>query len=272
MLTLAQFIATENGQALDYDGIPADTGQCVQLVAYYCQNVLGVTPPALNAVDWWNDYGSEPSLVNNFDRIAYSPSNLPKKGDIVVFGASNAINSPLYGHIDIAIADGTASGYIGFDSNWGGDYNAQGYPVAHQVAHSYMDVLGYLRPKGDNTSMNPTAQQAHDTIMAFETENDNVTPHQPTQADLNYAVSTPWPAWIVNFYPMVQKLRDTISLLQSDRDNNLYPTINAATSALGLPASATAADITAAIEALKSQQPAAVNKQVVESYIAENLS
>lgn len=146
-MTLQQFVATENSQALDYDGIPADTGQCVQVVSYYCVNVLNITPPALNAVDWWNDYGSTSVLSGNFDQIPYSATSMPAVGDIVVFGASSDINSPLYGHIDIAISVGAPSGYTGFDSNWGGDYNAQGYPVAHQVQHTYGDVLGYLRIK-----------------------------------------------------------------------------------------------------------------------------
>lgn len=156
MVMLQQFVATENSQALDYDGILADTGQCVQLVSYYCLNVLGITPPSLNAVDWWNDYASTPVLVSNFDRIGYNANSLPLAGDIVVFGASESINSPLYGHIDIAISVGAPSGYTGFDSNWGGDYNAQGYPIAHQVQHNYTDVLGYLRIK--ESTMEPFNQ------------------------------------------------------------------------------------------------------------------
>lgn len=147
-MTLAAFVATENSQALDYDGIPADTGQCVQPVSYYCVNVLDITPPLLNAVDWWYKFATTPVLIGNFDQIPYNANSLPLAGDIVVFGPSASINSPIYGHIDICIQNGTAAGYIGFDSNWGGDYNSQGYPVAHQVAHTYNDVLGFLRFNG----------------------------------------------------------------------------------------------------------------------------
>jgi hypothetical protein len=168
-MTLTQFVATENSQALDYDKIPADTGQCVQLVAYYCVDVLGITPPMLNAVDWWNDYGSTQVLADNFTRIPYTSGVYPQPGDIVVFGASNSINSPLYGHIDICIAVGGPSGYTGFDSNWGGDYNAQGYPVAHQVQHNYTDVLGYLRYNGGTMQPSqPTGMNANGVTVVIQ--------------------------------------------------------------------------------------------------------
>jgi len=139
-MNLAQFIATYTNQATDVDGVAADIGQCVQLVSLYCQKVLNVPYPNANAKDWWNN----PVCLANFDQVAAGQPMLP--GDIVVWGASNLINSPLYGHIDICVS-ADANGFTGFDSNWGGVNNAQGQPVAHEVRHILTDVLGYLRIK-----------------------------------------------------------------------------------------------------------------------------
>ncbi len=147
-MTLSQFIAAYRGQAVDFDGIPRDTGQCVQLVAEYCVKVLNAPVFYGNAVDWYTHYPGS-VLQSHFDRIA-RPA-LPKTGDIVVWGASSLINSPYYGHIDICIGNVTNEGFTGFDSNWGGLRNSQGYPIAHDVQHSYTDVLGFLRLKSTTT-------------------------------------------------------------------------------------------------------------------------
>jgi hypothetical protein len=249
MENLTQFVQNETGVAATFDNVKANWGQCAQLVSVYCVKVLGWTPPLIaGASDWWTN----PTVLANFKQI---PTNQLQPGDIVVFAASSVINSPEFGHIDIFLSS-IAGGYLGFDSNWGHlvDTNPSsptyGYPIAHQVQHSFVDVLGGLRYNG--SAMKPTAQEAHDAVMAFETEADGITPHQPSQADLDFGVSTPWNAYIPNFYPMVQRLRDLIKLLTNDRDTDLYPKINATCAALGLPVSATTDEITAAITALKT--------------------
>lgn len=254
-MTSSQFITNETGKAISVDGVKANTGQCEQLLALFSQQVNGVSLPyTQGAVNLWDN-----PVVLALGYIQVSVSQL-EADDMVIFGASSAINSPEFGHGDVYIFP-LADGYIGFDSNWGGvvdtDPNSPtyGYPVAHQVKHNFVDVLGGLR---FNSNMNPTAQQAHDTVMGFETEADGITPHQPTQADLDFGVSTPWAAYIPNFFAGVQKLRDTIQLLTNDRDTDLYPKINATCTTLGLPISATTDQIVAAIEALKNgNEPAA---------------
>jgi hypothetical protein len=163
-MTLAQFIQTYQGKAIDFDGIPSDTGQCVQLVAEYCKQVLNA--PVLYApyaVDWWTEF-SNSVLQSHFDKIA-RPA-LPKVGDIAVYGASNLINSPLAGHIDIVVANVTSSGYTGFDSNWGGVRASNGYPAAHDVQHTYTDVFGFLRLKSSAT---PVVQPEYYNVVRGDT-------------------------------------------------------------------------------------------------------
>lgn len=143
-MNLSQFISTYIGEAVDVDGITADTGQCVQLVALYCQKVLNFTlPDVVGAIDLWTN----PTILSHFTQIS---AGKEQSGDITVWGASTLINSPTYGHTDIVVIPG----FTGFDSNWGGVVQTAtgpglGFPAAHEVNHTYQDVLGFLRFKGE---------------------------------------------------------------------------------------------------------------------------
>lgn len=155
-MTLDQWIPTVEGKVLDFDGIPADAGQCIQLVSYYVKDVLNVPVFYANAIDWWEQFDSSP-LVSNFTKhpIIEGP---PKKGDIVVWG--RAVGS-IYGHIDICIEDGVNGIFLGFDSNWAKDM------TAHKVKHTnYLQyILGYLRFKGDNMPTLTTAGNLEDLCL-----------------------------------------------------------------------------------------------------------
>ena len=109
---------------------------------------------------------------------------------------------------------------------------------------------------GDNISsggsMKPTDKQADALIRALVTEANGITPHWPTQSDIDFAISTDWAALMPNYYPGVQRLRDSIKLLTDDRDKNLYPYIEAVTKALGLSSGATKEQCVAAIDKLKA--------------------
>lgn len=127
------------GQTLSYDGIPANAGQCVQWAEYVLTDTqygYGVYAFYGNAIDWWNNYGG--SLLA-FDKII---DGSIRKGDIVVF---NQNVGSVYGHIDMALGDGTVDQFLGADSNWGGN------KTVHQVNHvGRQYVIGSLRLKGGN--------------------------------------------------------------------------------------------------------------------------
>ena len=156
-MTPAQYIPTfvkdYTGKAVDFDKVLGDTGQCVQLVAQFLSNLKLPVFYAPYAVDWWTEFkGSD--LAAKFEQIACKPGVEPQPGDLVVFGASDSIDSPEAGHIDICLKNSTSTHYTGFDSNWGGVYTSvtidgkkYKFPAAHQVVHTYEDVLGYLRVK-----------------------------------------------------------------------------------------------------------------------------
>lgn len=136
-MTLDAFYEEWKGNSnISFDGIPANANQCVQLVEYYLVQVCGLQPFWGNAIDWWDKFGG--SLAGHFTKVPYgTTTQYPKRGDLVVWSGSLP-NSLGFGHIDICVQDGTPSGFVGFDSNWGGKY-------AHLVQHNYEYVIGFLR-------------------------------------------------------------------------------------------------------------------------------
>lgn len=220
-MTLQEFITKYNGKVV------AD-GQCGNLVRAYWNEVDLTNPPSYpNSKDYWFN------PVPGYDKVS-----TPQPGDIAIYNGHGMYTE---GHSAIYAGNGQV-----FEQNADPD----GSP-AHLFNRANTYLLGYLRKQG-GTSMNPTPQQAGDTYKAFATEADGITPGNISQKDLDIAIQTPWAAWIPNFYPGVQTLRNNIKLLTEDRDNNLYPYIEAVTQALGLPSSATKEDCVAAIEKLKA--------------------
>lgn len=143
-----EFINYYNGKALDYDGVSGV--QCVDLAKFYLNRVFGLQPGAWgNAKDYYLNYNAIPSLVNNFTRIANTPSFVPQKGDIVIWGTGLG----KYGHIAIATGEGNTSQFYSYDMNWGGK-------ACKKVLHNYKGFLGVLRPKDQSKitglNSNPT--------------------------------------------------------------------------------------------------------------------
>jgi hypothetical protein len=93
---------------------------------------------AEGAIDIWNSPGW---LLNHFDKIT---DGSIKKGDIVIFNQS--VGS-IYGHVDVAMQDGTVDSFQGSDQNWSGN------KTVHLVNHTGRQyVLGSLRLKGSDMS------------------------------------------------------------------------------------------------------------------------
>lgn len=135
---LQQFITQETGQIVSFDGIPADAGQCVQLVSKWCQ-FIGLPVEWANAAAWFLNETSAFSqkwtkVVNNPN----DPNQLPSPGDLVCF-APSLPGSDGYGHIDIFVKDLGNHEWQGFDSNWNGKN-------AKLVTHNWAYVMGWYTP------------------------------------------------------------------------------------------------------------------------------
>lgn len=129
-----EFINTYNGKGFDYDGVSGV--QCVDLAKMYLDKVFNIKAGAWgNAKDYYENFNNLP-LKNSFTRIANTPTFVPQKGDIVVWGAGLGNT---YGHIAIATGEGNTSQFYSYDLNWGSK-------VVHKVLHNYKGFLGVLRP------------------------------------------------------------------------------------------------------------------------------
>lgn len=117
-------------------------GECLSLVKVHMQNVYGFYPPAsgCNAARcYWSKFPSP--LPEYFDKVPNTKEFTPRLGDIMVWN-ENAGKG--YGHIAICTGKNTGTQYFeSLDQNWNGRH-------AHLVNHTYQNVYGVLRPKGDS--------------------------------------------------------------------------------------------------------------------------
>ena len=132
-----EFINEYNGKSFDYDGVAGV--QCVDLAKMYLDKVFGIKPGAWgNAKDYYENFNNLP-IKNSFTRIANTPSFVPQKGDIVVWGTGVG----KYGHIAIATGEGNTHQFYSYDLNWGSK-------KVHKVLHNYKGFLGVLRPNAQD--------------------------------------------------------------------------------------------------------------------------
>ena len=129
-----EFINTYLGKGFDYDGVAGV--QCVDLAKMYLNKVFNIKPGSWgNAKDYYENYNNLP-LKSSFTRIANTPSFVPQKGDIVIWGTGLGNK---YGHIAVATGEGDTNQFYSHDLNWGSK-------VVHKVLHNYNGFLGVLRP------------------------------------------------------------------------------------------------------------------------------
>lgn len=140
-MTPITWYESNQGQKLLVPGqSPALAGQCVQACDIALNEIYGLPYHYANAADWWNN---PQELINHFDLIS---DGSVKSGDFVVY-SGNLPGSEGYGHIDLALQDGSRSNYLGADSNWGGNL------TLHQVNHAGSEnsyILGSLRFRSQN--------------------------------------------------------------------------------------------------------------------------
>jgi len=115
-------------------------GQCVQFIRYLL-DVYYEKPqwkPQTGAADFWDGYGADPSLYDNFEKIPNTPSLIPKQGDICIWNKNKGNG---YGHIAVVYGLAQdANKMVCLEQNW--------TPLKVSiVTHNYGDVLGFLRLK-----------------------------------------------------------------------------------------------------------------------------
>ena len=142
------FVQNTKGKCIDMDG--AYGCQCVDLMHFYIQNVLGIPRSDHNirgnAYPIYSGLGSSTTISSGsksvrLDKIPNTPSGVPQKGDIV-FWSSNVGGGK--GHVSIFI-NGNVNSFTSLDQNWVNANSSHG-SKATVVTHNYNNVVGWLHP------------------------------------------------------------------------------------------------------------------------------
>lgn len=173
-MTVSDWYNSRKGQTLLVPGAdPSEAGQCVQSADYALNEIYGAEYIWANAIDWWNYFNTFPQLAGFEQNV----DGTVKTGDFVIF---NEQVGSVYGHIDIAMQDGSYDNFQGADSNWGGN------KTLHLVQHTNPSyIIGTLRPKEQD--MHPNSG---DVINAYQLANGRA----PTQEEIDVYVGKPWNA------------------------------------------------------------------------------
>ncbi len=132
-MDLDQFIEKYTDKGIDFDGHFGN--QCMDLYRQYVAEVLNYpqSKPVPSAKDVWDTY-----LPKYFDRVENKPTNIPLKGDIVIWGKEFG----KHGHISVFVEGGVRT-FKSFDQN------SPLKSLSHVQKHNYKGVLGWLRPRKD---------------------------------------------------------------------------------------------------------------------------
>lgn len=135
-----------NGKQIEfYDA--SNFAQCMDLAQWYVDK-LGIPWQTVSRL--WARSVFEEFEKNNapqyFDKIPNSPSFVPKKGDVGIFGkpmGQYVYQGVTYwaGHIVVCDGEGDTNYFMSYDQNWAGVLKVQ------RVKHNYNSFLGVLRPK-----------------------------------------------------------------------------------------------------------------------------
>lgn len=137
MISLDDFIKKYDGKGIDFDG--AYGNQCMDLMHFYCVEVLGISDGKVLAAPTAAQVFSNFEGVKGFqmfDKVVNTPDGVPSKGDIMFWNTT--VGSA--GHVAVFV-DGDANSFRSFDQNW---------PVGskcHIEKHTYKGVAGWLRKK-----------------------------------------------------------------------------------------------------------------------------
>jgi len=154
-MTLSEFIDKYTGKLVDFDKVYGS--QCMDLMHQYINDVLELVNGKILAAPAAKDvYEKFNTMFGNeyFDKIDNTPTGIPSKGDIVLFGSKVG----LYGHVCIFI-EGNESEFTSFDENW-----PIGSPC-HIQKHDYVGCLGWLHLK---LSANKTYTEAEYTAAMLD--------------------------------------------------------------------------------------------------------
>lgn len=160
-MSFQDFINKWDGKGIDFDGAYGD--QCMDLMHQYVVEVLGLSDGRILAAPAAKDvYLTFPGIFGSqyFEQIANTPTGVPSKGDIVLWGTGIGP----YGHVAIFV-EGDSKKFKSFDQNFPTGSNC------HVQDHGYAGVLGWLHPKTAPQSTPTDLQAELDKVRADRDKN-----------------------------------------------------------------------------------------------------
>lgn len=142
-MTLDAWTPTVVGKYLNYDG--AFGAQCVDLISFYCRDVVEVPAGTGNAINWTPRGG-----------FIKHGKTTPQKGDVIVYGSSYGT----FGHISISLGGMGVLEQNGFRGANTSSYNAPGDQT--RITNRTLDgVINVYRPinQGGNMSVESELRQ-----------------------------------------------------------------------------------------------------------------
>lgn len=226
--------------------VPALDGQCVSLIKWFMQEMSNVPDPQAPRGNG-NQIGK--TLVKQGHAFEV-PFVQRVRGDIVCYEYG------VFGHTGVIL-----SGNRTFESNvkWAGVpskiingtrvYASRIGSMTESFRHDmHIYRLKSYNETGENMDTKVKAKQLGDIHRAM-------TGSEISQKDLDFYIGRPDGVVELTYglFPAVAKYRETIGLLTKERDDVLYPYVEAVSAALGIPANALKlVTVTDAIKALKT--------------------
>lgn len=131
-MTIDEFLTKYANKKWDFDGYWG--AQCFDLFQFYNRDVVGGGfVSGGSAKDIWQTYPKD-----LYEQIPNSPTNYPRKGDVVVWGDKYGP----YGHVAICSEDGNPDTFTVLSQN-----DPVGVPSIYKTYSDWKGVLGWLRPK-----------------------------------------------------------------------------------------------------------------------------
>lgn len=144
-MTHGQFITANMGRYVDYDKRYGN--QCVDLMRQYIKDVEGIDPyQAVPAGATAKTIFQNFSGNKYYQKILNSPSNVPKKGDLVFWGYYPSVTG-WAGHVGV-FDSGDLYSVVVFNQNYptGSSCQLRKFGTS-KLFHGYRGVMGWLRRK-----------------------------------------------------------------------------------------------------------------------------
>ena len=143
------FIDKYKGQTKGYPTDEYYKGQCLSIIKIFIKECFGISPPPSgtnSAYGYWSNFPDPLGTV--FTKVLNYKDTIPEKGWIVIW---KPWTGNIYGHIALCDDGCTKSKLI----NWAQNWTSKAF---QKETNNYDNVVGYLKPSGTISEMDPILQ------------------------------------------------------------------------------------------------------------------